>query len=161
MRRIHRLVRVAPLFAALLLTSACVTKSVQPPRTGTGAGASLGPTLVVEQFLRAANTRDLDTMARLFGTTDGPIVRRDTRQNVERRMYLIAEVLQHQDFRFVREGIVPGRSEVAKRLDFDLTMRGQPVRVPFTIVRAKDDWLVEEIDLEAITSARAGTGTRR
>ena len=35
--------------------------------------AAVAPSLSVESFLQAANTRDLRAMGRLFGTPDGPM----------------------------------------------------------------------------------------
>ena len=50
-----------------------------------GRRATLATSLVIEQFLRAVNAKDLDTMARLFGTRDGSIRNRDPKQQVEDR----------------------------------------------------------------------------
>jgi hypothetical protein len=45
-----------------------------------GTDSKLAPAMVVERFLRAANSNDLDTMARLFGTRAGPIAQRESRR---------------------------------------------------------------------------------
>jgi hypothetical protein len=81
--------------------------------TGPSAGAGVGSQLSVERFLQASNERDLGTMARIFGTYDGPVA--DTggtfgcffkkigswfggescvrRQDVEIRMAVIADIM--------------------------------------------------------------------
>lgn len=112
----------------------------------------MGPLLVVEQFLRAANAKDLARMAQLFGTKDGPIANRDPRDQVEQRMFAIASVLRHDDFEVESEQLVPGRSTEAIQLTVKLTISGSPYQVPFTMVRYKDQsWLVEQIGIEVIT----------
>ena len=107
-------VREAARFAAFafvaLIAAACTTKTVVRPAAGAPAVA---PALTVERFLRAAAAEDLDTMARLFGTVDGPVTERDSRADIERRMALLARVLQHEDFRLITEGEIPGRSGIA------------------------------------------------
>lgn len=150
MRRIDRVCRSwLVLLGSSVLLGACVTKEVGP-RDGTSAVA---PTLVVERFLNAANANDLETMGRLFGTANGAILERDDRANVEQRMYLVANILRHQDFRFAGEGIVPGRTAETTRLMVQMTVKGQEFVVPFTMVRSKKGWMIEQIGLDVITAA--------
>jgi hypothetical protein len=83
--------------------------------------------LTVERFLQAANTRDLETMSRLFGTDDGPIGNTGNREQVELRMDLIAEILQHADYEITYERRVPGTASASIRIGVDiliLTPRG-------------------------------------
>ena len=110
--------------------------------------------MVIERFLRAANTNDLDTMARLFGTVDGPIVNQHSKQHVDDRMFVIASVLRHSDYRIVSEEIVPGRRDVATQLNVSLTIQDEPVLVPFTLVTSGQGWLIEQIAIERITQRR-------
>lgn len=133
--------------------------------SGLGAGAcvrqqvvaanSVGPSLVVEQFLRAANAQEWSTLGRLFGTKDGPVANRDDAKLVEQRMAVIGRELQHQDFDITSEQAVPGRSNEATRLIVKLRKDGKDYNVPFTLVRYKQNsWLVEQIGLDVITSPR-------
>ena len=140
----------------LLLTSAgaCTTRPVvvqsQP---------QVAPALTVERFLQAANTRDLETMSRLFGTDDGPIGDTGNRQQVELRMDLIAEILQHADYEITSERRVPGMASPSIRVGVDiliLTPRGTTMvqDVGFTVVlESPNRWLVNMIDLTKITGA--------
>ena len=139
-------------FALVLVTAlgsaACVQRQMR-------IGANVAPSLIVEQFLRAANARDLDTMARLFGTKSGPIIDRDDRRAVEQRMFAIASELKHTDFEVVSEQMVPGRTAEATQLTVRLTADERKVSVPFTLVRYKtDSWLIEQIGLEVLTSPK-------
>lgn len=139
---------------ATLAVSACVKEEVIPR---TGATSGVGPTLVIEQFMRALNTepKDLGAMGRLFGTKDGPIGERDPRPQVEQRMFAIATVLHHDDYEIVREQQVPGRSDEATQLFVRISAGKNSNTVPFTLVRYKDrGWLIEQIGLDAITNRK-------
>jgi len=116
----------------------------------------LAPALIVERFLQAANIRDLVTMARLFGTDDGPIGDRRGRVEVELRMDVIAEILQHDDYQIISERRVPGAEVPSNRIGVDLRLRGgTTVRdVGFTVVlESNDRWLINVIELVKITQA--------
>lgn len=144
------------LFAALAAT-ACVKEEIVPNRNAGATAGGVGPALVVEQFMRAANSepKDLNTMARLFGTKDGPIGNRDPRAQVEQRMFAIATVLHHDDYEIVREQQVPGRSTEATQLVVRVKAGKNIDMVPFTMVRYKDGvWLIEQIGLDAITNRK-------
>jgi hypothetical protein len=122
------------------------TSSTQPP---------IASSLVIEQFLRAVNARDLASMGRLFGTADGPIGKRDPVQNVETRMYTLATIMKHDDYKIESAEIVPGRGEDATRVMVRMTIAQRIYRVPFTLVHSKGDvWLVEQIGIEEITNRR-------
>lgn len=145
---------VAATIASIALT-ACVKKEV----VSNGSGSTLpgksgvGPSLVVEQFMRAVNAKDLNRMGMLFGTKDGPIGERDNRQQVEQRMFAVASIMTHEDFEIQGEQLVPGRTAEATRLMVKVTVHGRPYSVPFTLVRYKENnWLVEQIGLDVITS---------
>lgn len=154
----------------LLGLGACTTQRVQPSRDM----AAVAPQLSVERFLQAVNARDLDAMADLFGTADGPMG--DTgssfgcafkkigswlglseacrsREEIELRMDAIAEILEHEDYQIVSEGRVPGRQHPTMRVGVDLVLERQRVNdVPFLVVQTTDErWLVTEIGLGRVT----------
>lgn len=155
-------------FVGLVAVGACTTVVQEGPADGVVAQ------LAVERFLEAANARDVETMGRLFGTSDGPVL--DTgstfgcafkkigswfggtpcqkRRDVEIRLDAIARVLRHEDFTVVGEESVAGRigQDQAVRILVDLTIQGESVpRVPFVVVRASGgQWLVEAVDLERV-----------
>lgn len=136
---------------ALLVLAACASRA-EPSRSFDAAG--LAPSLVVERFLQAANRQDLETMARLWGTAEGLVIERDPRAEVEKRLFATALILQHDDFEIQGEQIVPGRPE-AKQIIVRMQIGERQVPVAHTLVRSKKrGWLVESIDLEAITARR-------
>ncbi len=138
----------------LLLLIASITACSSRPYGNRGT-LPVAPALTVERFLQAANTRDLATMSRLFGTDDGPIGDGGRRTEVELRMDLLAEILQHDNYEIVSERVVPGTEAPSNRVGVDLLLPGgNTVRdVGFTVVASDDRWLIIVIELVKITSA--------
>lgn len=145
--------------------------------TGSGGGgpeAAVAPVLSVERFMQAVTQQDLDTMARIFGTHDGPVAdtgstvgcafrrlgswlgmsqRCLSRVDVELRMNTIALILRHDDYRIGPDEGVPGRVHPTTVVPVTLIRGSQEIPgVPFLVVRSRSGrWLVEQIDLERIT----------
>ena len=141
-------------FLLLMSAGACTTRAVVDQ-----SQAQVAPALMVERFLQAANIRDLQTMSRLFGTDDGPIGDTGSVQDVELRMDLIAEILQHADYQIISESRVPGAASPSIRVGVDIlivTPRGTTMvrDVGFTVVlESTSRWLVNVIELVKITGA--------
>lgn len=135
------------------LVAGCARESSLPTLRPVHGGVA--PMLAVERFLNAVNTNDLDTMARLFGTRDGSILKRDRRADVETRMYALASILKHKDYVVEGEGIVPGRLGEAVELMVRMAVEEREVTVPFIVVQTKNDgWMIEQIGIERITAGR-------
>jgi hypothetical protein len=116
------------------------------------ADSEVATSLVVDQFMRAANSNDLDTMARLFGTRTGSILKRDPKDQVDKQMFALASLLRHDSYEIVRRDIVPGRREEATQLVVRMKVGPRQVDVPYTLVYSMDrNWLVEIIDLTPLT----------
>jgi hypothetical protein len=145
--------RAFTLMLAMVVVTACVKEQVV---SGARSAANLGPSLVVEQFMRALNSepKDAVTMARLFGTKEGPVGARDPKNQVEQRMFAIAAILQHDDYEVVREVQVPGRTAEATQLIVRVKRGERISNVPFTLVRYKEGWLIEQIGIDVITNQR-------
>lgn len=157
------------LAAAVMTLSSCASA---PP----ASVSAVGPSLSVENFLRAANLRDHYSMAMIFGTADGPIEstrgstfgcafkrmgswiglseRCVTWQEIELRMDAIANILRHDDFRVTSESVVAGRTHPTTRVMVEVRRGAASFPdVPFVVVQASPGrWLVEEIGLERLTS---------
>jgi hypothetical protein len=146
---------LAVLLGALLSAPAAVAAQSVQPAASRGGQPAVAASLVIEQFLRAVNANDLDTMARLFGTRNGAVFDRDPRAANEQRMFALASILRHEDYRIEGNEIVPGRSDEATRVKVRMTIKQQSFAVPFTLVQSKrGPWLIEEIGIEPITSRR-------
>lgn len=136
----------------LVLVAACASRSESVRQDQTALG--MAPALVIERYLQAANQQDLDTMARLWGDADGLVIDRDPRDEVQKRLYATALILKHEDYRIEGERIVPGRPE-AKQVIVRMQIGSRQIPVAYTMVQSRDGrWLIESIDLEAITGRR-------
>jgi hypothetical protein len=134
------------LFSVAVLV-ACGARDDRP------AMESPGPALVVERFLQAANTNDLYTMTQLFGTARRTIDQIESRERAERRMQVLASLLRHEDYTVRGQRAVPGRLNDATELLVELTTPERTVVVPHLVVRRRDGgWIIERIDIEAITA---------
>ena len=133
-----------------LLLGGCTTRVVNEQPSG--ELLAVAPALSVERFLQAVNADDYESMARLFGTYDGPI--EGDRMEVELRMATIAEILRHQDYEIVSERRPPGREGPTRRISVDLRVGNRVIRdVGFTVVQSESGgWLVEQIELEKVTA---------
>ena len=141
--------RLPILFVLLMSAGACTSQTVVNQ-----SQLPVAPALTVERFLQAANTRDLETMSRLFGNNDGPIGDSGSREEVELRMNVIAEILQHDDYVIVSERVVPGAEVPSNRIGVDLTLpQGLTVQdIGFTVVlESPNRWLINVIELVKIT----------
>lgn len=140
----------AVLLCGLLTLVACGPR-IPPAEQGPGAVA---PEAAVERFLRLVGDKNYVQMGWVFGTDDGPLIRRDPPPEVERRMYALARVLEHTGFEVRSQSPVPGRSGNAVQLAVMLRQRARELEVPFTAVRGPDGrWFVEQIDIEKITAS--------
>lgn len=142
--------------AAALAAGGCALG--RPPAASPAARTA---TAVLESFLGAANcvatpgcpdqARSLETMGLLFGTRDGPLLARDSRPAVERRMYALAALLRCDTFAVGGESVVPGRVGDAVRLEATVRQRAREAALPVTMVRMKaGPWLVESLEVAGL-----------
>ncbi|MBI4541043.1 MAG: hypothetical protein HY704_16195 [Gemmatimonadetes bacterium] len=171
-KRTPRNVRDGTLAILLSITAvaACVSRTASSGGERAGAG-EVAPALVVERFLHAANAAAqlrsrrgaspegmrgaLEVMARLFGTREGAILELYPRDEVEKRMDLLANILRHDDYSVESELGVPGRTSEAVEVMVRVRMGAREASIPFTVVRTrKGAWLVELVDVERILNPR-------
>lgn len=142
--------RIASLAFLLLALTACGGGGGQGGHLRSNPGGT-APAVTVEQFLRLAAQKQYADMGYIFGTREGPVAGRDPAPEVERRMYAIAAVLEHQRFSIRDSSPVPG-SPQTMQVSVELEHRGRKSQVPFTVVRGPGErWFVETIDLEKVT----------
>jgi hypothetical protein len=152
-----RLSAVRPIFVLVLgllvVLPACGSKPVPASSAGQAAQPAYAPVMTIERFMRAVNQRDLNTMARLFGTREGPVTQTWSAKEVDERMKVLAEVLRHNDYAIGREDVVSGRRGEATQITVNITRGQRVVGVPFVLVRSarESDWLIENIALDKLT----------
>jgi hypothetical protein len=139
------------LIGAIAAIAAC-SAGMRPPAGGVGAPV---PAAAVERFLQLAGEAEYLQMGWFFGTADGPVIQRDPASDVEKRMYALATVLQNDGYVLGSGVPVPGRVGAAQTFNVRLQRQAGPVVVPITVVRGPDErWLVEIVDLQAVTNQR-------
>lgn len=135
------------LLTVVLLTAACAAGRAP---AGAAPGAPAAPA-AVERFLQLARDRDYAEMGWVFGTSDGPILRRDPVGQVEQRMYALASLLEHDGFVVGSGSPVAGRTGTAIRFDVLLNRGTETFRVPFTtVVGPNSRWFVEQVAVESM-----------
>lgn len=125
--------------------------------------------------MAAANSRDFQTMASIFGTHDGPVGDTGSSfgcfwkkigtifggsscekwEDVEVRMDLISQVLLHEDYQIRGERSVAGTPYSTIRVSVDVVRSEGTTRdVGFTLVQMNDGrWMLQQIELEKLTNA--------
>lgn len=140
------------LCCAIVSMASCSSRRVEGSNE-LPANADVAAQLVIDQFLRAAMSNDLDSMARLFGTRNGSVIFRDPREDVDRQMFALASVLRHDSYAIKRVEVVPGRRNEATRVIVAMTIGERTVDVPYTLVYTTErTWLIEQIGITEITS---------
>jgi hypothetical protein len=141
-------------FALLAFALACTGAARVAAQTVNPASAG-APGEAIEQFMRMVAANDYTHMGSLFGTIEGPVTRNEAEQSVERRMYTIAAILKNDRFVIRDQQPIPGRGPEAQQLTVRLTQGQRVVDVPFVVVHSRRGaWLVEQIDLEAVTKVQ-------
>jgi len=141
------------ILGVLTLLPACATQPAPATAASQAPQAVVAPTMTIERFLRAVNQQDLLTMARLFGTREGPVTQTWSGKEVDERMRLLANVLRHSDYAIGREDIVPGRRGEATQFTVNIKVGERIIPVPFILVRSArvPEWLIENIAIDRLT----------
>lgn len=129
---------------AMMLVLASV--SCRPAAVGSGSGGADTAQMAVVEFLNAARAQDLQGISAVWGNEESPTRERVDRQELERRLMVIACHLRHDESR-----IGPAQMGEGGRTVFGVTItRGtQTATLPFTVVknRRSGKWFVEDLDL--------------
>lgn len=147
--------RIPSVLSALLLLAALAACGGGGGMRASSTPGGEAPAITVERFLRLASQREYAAMGQVFGTVQGAISQRDPVNEVERRMFAIASVLQNRGFSIRDTSPIPGRPE-AVQVMVRLQSRTGDSDVPFTVVRGPSSrWFVEIVDLERVTRVRS------
>lgn len=138
----------------------CVGCSSSAPR-GVIAPERGDPRTTIDLFMTAVNGEDLEVMSQLWGTKDGPVADGMDPIVAERRLRLMQIYLEHESYEvLLAEGEFLSRNASTTRFRIRLTRNNcQPV-IPFTLVQARDGWLIENIDLAQAGNPRRGCPPR-
>jgi hypothetical protein len=147
--------RIVAISAALVLAAACSSVQSTP---GSPAGNVTGaptPRGAVERFLAAVRAEDLQAMAAVWGTKDGP-VHDISRQELEQREIVMVQCLANDSASFLDNTEAPGGDRMVR---FTL-YRGPVVRTTaFTVEAATENrWYVSQIDLRDVHACTVQAG---
>lgn len=108
------------------------------------------PEDAIQSFLNAAKRDDYRGMVRLFGSTGGPAERRLGRAEVEQRMFVLASLLEHDDYALRRSGLTEGPDQIRFLVDMTGTRNGA-VTVPFIVASHAGRWYVQQVVTRPLT----------
>jgi hypothetical protein len=108
--------------------------------------------LAVTGFLAAAQARRYTDMAHLFGTPDGPAEKKFGVDEVEKRMVVLASLMQHRAYTLDEPDLrVLGPDHRWYVANMVGTRKG-PAEVIIVAARTDQDrWFVEQVDLSSLT----------
>ena len=117
------------------------------------AADSPGASLVVERYLQAVNQHDLRVMSELFGTAEGNMRELESVRYAEELAHIHSSLLRHDEFRILRQQVVPGRMHEAADVLVELRRGERQYVVPFRVVRRNrpaGSWIIEKIELDKV-----------
>jgi len=115
-----------------------------------GSGQTGAPTSVgaVERFLGAARAHDAQSMSAMWGTSDGPMQKRVSEAETEKRMIVIQCFLTHDQARVTGERAMSGGG---RHVTVELKQKELVRSTRFTAVPGPGErWYVESFDIEAV-----------
>lgn len=112
-------------------------------------GPDPGAERAVIAFLDAVRAKSLAGMAELWGTSRGPAMQSMPRDELQKRLTVMQIYLEHERYQILPSELVQ-TSSPNQTIRVRLTRAGCTPVVPFTVVRYRDRWLVESVDLTAV-----------
>ena len=104
------------------------------------------PQATVASFMNAVRASDLEVMAQLWGTEDGPAAGRMDSEQLDMRLTVMIRYLAHETYQVVERPTAVTR-ERHRLYQVELTRQGCDFLVPFELVWAGSGWLVSKVDL--------------
>jgi hypothetical protein len=130
-------------FGTGLLLAACGGGGSAPQAQPAGSAAG-----AVRGFMQAVADSNVDKMASLWGTANGPASKTRQPPDWQRRIAIIQAYLRNDSFRITSD--VPDPDENRRAQLVELKRQTCTWSVPFVSVKARDGtWLITQIDLAA------------
>jgi hypothetical protein len=145
--------RAVFLFAAILTLGACSTAYTRPGPLETPGGFTAEHS--VERFLKAAQTNNYIEMGYIFGTSRGAVMERNKPVDVERWMYVISNLMQHERYEIRTQA--PTLGTRGNSIDFVIRLHhhNRVFDVPMRAVQARQNqWFIEHIAMEPLVTRR-------
>ena len=107
------------------------------------------PEATVRQFMSAVSQRNLRAMSELWGDQRGPAIRTMNQGELEQRLTIMRQYLQHERYELVVDNMELSVSGDRRTINVRLFRRGCEPAVPFTLTRYRGGWLISNVDLGA------------
>jgi hypothetical protein len=132
---------------ALLLTLSSFVAGASRSAECQESGAP-SPSAAIEQFLAAAQRKDLAAMAAVWGTEKGPASKTMNKKELERREFIMIECLPHEKATLGQSG--PGEGGRV-RIPVEIVLLNRKATPAFTVVRGpKKRWYVENLEIDQL-----------
>ena len=133
------------LLMGLLLASACTSRTVVVPESG----SNQGPRPALAEFLASVRSQDLQAMSGAWGDRDGAVRdnKKMSREEMEQRELLLMCYFAHDSYRVV--GDSPGTNG-ERILSVELTKGTLKRTTNFYLVQGRDRWFVRSADIEPV-----------
>jgi hypothetical protein len=127
----------------VLLLAACGGGTAQKPAQPAGSASG-----AVRSFMQAVADSNLEKMASLWGTVNGPAAKTNMPSDYRRRVAVMQAYLRNQSFRIISDQ--PQATENRRAIQVELKRETCTWRVPFVAIKTTDGaWLVTQVDLAA------------
>jgi len=124
-------------------------RSAPTPLAGATAGAATSRD-AVDEFMRAVQVQDLQTMSAVWGTLRGPAREQIEREELEKRLIIIQCKLDHDSWSYAEDRprlLAGGKQEFRVRIK---QKQAEAVTSFSTILGNDGRWYVEIVDLEPL-----------
>jgi hypothetical protein len=132
---------------AALALAACSGSGSPAPSAAPAASAER----VVQDFMRAVSDSNLTKMAQLWGSAKGAAATTHEPADYERRITIMQAYLRGAQFRIMSNDADPAASG-QRLLQVELKREHCDKVVPFSLIRIRDSWLINRVDLSAAGS---------
>jgi hypothetical protein len=140
----------------LLVLSACSRKAnvtsttaTEPEIAASGSGA-IGPREALQRFMAAAKAQDIQAMADIWGTKDGPARSNMSKEQLEQRIIYMMRCLRHDSFSILSESPA---ADGERMYSVEVRRGTLTPKANFTSTPGpKSRWYLRNVDLEPLSS---------
>ena len=127
---------------SVLLLAACGGGSAPQAEPASSA------TTAVRSFMQAVADSNLEKMAYLWGTANGPAAKTNQPPDYQRRIAIMQAYLRNDSFRITSD--VPETGDSRRALQVEIKRQSCTWTVPFTAIKIRDgSWIITQLDLAA------------
>ena len=136
-----------------LLVLGCRQQQTVPRPVAPGTPGAETPREAVQQFMAAAKSENLEAMANVWGSAQGPAHATMSRQVWEQRLIVMIGCLKHDSYQIARESPGTGGDRLFEiEIRFrDLTRRSNFTATRSAVSGSAGRWLVQDFDIQQLS----------